>query len=174
MARVKPAAQGGIVYHSVEEADRALCELAALKRQTSAAEDELNAAIDAAKLAALQKTAGARAKTAAIEAALVAYAEYNKPLLFARRKSLELTYGVIGFRLSSKLTLIAKHSWERVLQNLRDNGLCDLIRVREEPDREALKGLPPEHLKDLGCKVQQAEVFYYEITEQELPQGEGV
>lgn len=167
MKRVKPTVPA-IIFKTTEEVDRALGDIAEHKRNLAAIEGVMNAAIDAAKLQAMEDSAFFRAEIAAIEAALVKYAEYNKPELFAKRKSLELTYGTIGYRQSSKLKLLAKHSWERVLQALRDNGLHDLIRTKEEPDKEAMKSLTPEHLKELGCKVVQEDSFFYELSEQEL------
>jgi phage host-nuclease inhibitor protein Gam len=113
-----------------------------------------------------------RAEVAEIEAAIAAYAEYHKPEVFARRKSIDLTFGTIGYRASTKLKLISKMTWERVLQSLRDNGLHDLIRTREEPDKEKMKSLTPEHLQDLGCKVVQEDTFFYELSAQEIQSGD--
>ena len=167
MIRVKPQAIP-LTLKSLEDVDNALGWIAARKRQIAAIEAKMNDAIDKAKAAALEEAEPHKQEIATLEAALVKYAEYNKAELFARRKSLELAFGVIGYRASTKLKLLAKHTWERVLQSLRDNGLHDCIRVKEEVDKEAMKGLTPEHLKDLGCKVVQEDVFFYELSEQEL------
>jgi phage host-nuclease inhibitor protein Gam len=168
MARVKPKTDG-VVFKSIEDVDRALGDIAEHKRSIAAIEAKMNAAIDAAKLQAMEDSAFARAEIAAIEAALVNYVKKNKAELFSDKKSMDLTYGTIGFRLSTKLLLQGKEgSWERVIEALREQELHNLIRVKEEPDKEALKGLKSERLKELGCKVVQVNTFFYEVSEAEL------
>lgn len=66
---------------------------------------ELSAAeeIDRVKLHAATETEPYRQEIAGMEQALIKYAEYHKPDLFAKKKSLELCFGVIGYRASTKL-----------------------------------------------------------------------
>ena len=64
--------------------------------------------------------------------------------MFTKRKSLDLTFGILGFRASGKLRLLPEHTRDSVLQALHDDGRTDLIRVKEEPDKEALKAGTPE------------------------------
>lgn len=173
MTRHKPVAALPLTITSLEEADAVLAKIAARRRFLAVIENNMNEKIDDIKAEAAVLARPHKTDIAELEAALVHYASVNKPEVFGQRKSLELPFGVIGFRASTKLKLIAKHTWERVLQALADNGLVDCIRIKGEVDKEAMKGLSPEHLKELGCKLVQEDAFFYELNEQALS-GEGV
>lgn len=172
MTRIKPLAAAQLIKN-LDEADEVLAQIAALRRNIALIETGLNEAIDALKTKAAAEAEPHRQEIAALEQALTRFAEYHKAELFARRKSCDLTFGSIGYRASSKIKLISKMTWERVLQTLRDTGMQQCIRVQEAPDKEALKALSPEHLRELGCKVVQEDSFFYEIADQELQAGSG-
>lgn len=165
--RVKPVAVVPAIK-SLEEADSILARIAAQKRSINLIEAGMNDDIDIIKVKAAEQAEPYRQEVLALEQALANYAVYHKHDLFAKSKSCKLAFGNLGFRASSKIKLLAKWNWERVLEALRDTQLTKCIRVKEEPDKEALKGLDPEHLKSLGCKVVQEDTFYYELAEQEL------
>lgn len=165
--RIKPVASIPTIT-STEEADSTLARIAALRRTLDCLQTGMNEDVDAIKATAAKDAEPYNQEIAVLEQSLMRYADYHKDSLFKTRKSVELSFGSFGFRASSKLKLIGKMTWERVLQSLRDNGLTTCIRIKEEPDKEALKGLSPERLKDLGCRVVQDDTFYYELAEQEL------
>ena len=172
MTRIKPVAAAPLIK-TLKEADAVLAQIAALRRNIALIETGLNDDIDALKGKAAAEAEPHKQEIAALEQSLARFAEYNKPELFAKRKSCDLTFGSLGFRSSSKIKLLSKMTWERVLQALRDTGLRQCIRTKEEPDKEALKALSPEHLRELGCKVVQEDTFFYEIADQELQPGTG-
>jgi phage host-nuclease inhibitor protein Gam len=167
MPRVKPTSTAPLLKN-LDDVDEALAEIAGHKRVLGSIEASMNDEIDEIKRRAASEAEPIRQEIARMEDAVTRYAAYHKPELFAKKKSLDLTFGVIGYRASSKLRLLSKVTWEAVLQNLRDFDLREFIRVKEEPDKEALKGLPPERLKELGCKVVQEDTFFYELSEQAL------
>ena len=172
MSRIKPAATAPVLK-SLEDVDSALAQIAAQRRQIALIETDMNEAIDTVKANAAAEAEPFRVEIAGLEQSLVRYAEYNKGELFARRKSVELTFGTFGFRASTKLKLLAKMTWARVLQNIHDWNRPELVRVKEEPDKEVMKRLSDQELKELGCKVVQEDVFFYELAEQELGQETG-
>lgn len=102
------------------------------------------------------------------EQALMQFALARREELFKGRKSRELTFGTIGFRVSSSLRTIKKMTWERVLGVLRERGMTNCIRIKEEVDKEALRTLGPNTLADVGCKLVQEDGFFYELNETEL------
>lgn len=61
-----------------------------------------------------------------------------------------------------------KMTWERVLGVLKERGMTNCIRIREEVDKEALRTLGPNTLADVGCKLTQEDAFFYERNEAEL------
>ncbi len=172
MARVKPDYTIPVIK-SLEEADSVLAQLTGMRRYVGLIEAEMNDAIDAVKLKAAKEAESPKLAIARMEQGLARFATENKEELFAKKKSCELSFGTIGFRASSKIRLLSKMTWERVLQTLRDTGMTACIRVKQEPDKEALKALSPEHLRELGCKVVQEDVFFYETADQELKPDAG-
>jgi phage host-nuclease inhibitor protein Gam len=172
MSRIKPTATAPVLQN-LGDVDSALAQIAALRRNVNLIETAMNDEVDGIKLRAAQEAEPFKVEIAMLEQALTRYAEYNKAELFAKRKSVDLTFGVFGFRASTKIKLLAKMTWARVLQNIHDWDRPELIRIKEEPDKDVMKRLSPEELKELGCKVVQEDVFYYELAEQELGQETG-
>lgn len=96
-----------------------------------------------------------------------AWAEAN-PDEFAKRKSIELAHGTIGFRTGTpKLKTLAKITWAKVLDALRASRLAEqFIRIKEEVDKESLLvahanfSLSDGDLRALGVEVAQEESFF--------------
>lgn len=167
MTRVKP--QNIIpTLESLDDVDATLARIAGFKRHVALIEAGMNEDVDRIKLAAAKECEPVKQDIAALEQAVLRYAEAHKTELFTARKSLALSFGVIGYRASTKLKTLRKFTWERVLQTLRDKALPHLIRTKEEVDKEALKGLAPEALAELGVQAVQEDTFFYELDEQEL------
>lgn len=167
MSRVKPV-NIVPVLHSLEQVDATLAEISAKKRTVALIETSLNEDIDKLKLKAASQCESYKQEIASLEQAIIKYADYHKPDLFKVKKSVQLTFGQIGFRTSSKLKVLSKWTWERVLEALEDRGLTNYIRVKKEADKEALKGLAPEKMPGVGVKLVAEDVFFYELEEQEL------
>lgn len=170
MTRVKPV---NIIpsLESLDDVDATLARIAGFKRHIALVEASMNEEMDAIKLRAARECEPVRQDIAALEQAVLRYAEAHKADLFTSRKSLALTFGVIGYRASTKLKTLTKWTWERVLQTLRDRDMRGFIRVKEEVDKEALKGLAPDDLATLGVKAVAEDVFFYELEEQEVAAG---
>jgi phage host-nuclease inhibitor protein Gam len=168
MTRIKPT-DNAPVLKTLDDADAALAEIAGLRRHLALVESSMNEDIDAVKKRAAEEAEPVRQQIAALEQRLLRFTDYHRDELFSGgRKTLALAFGSLGYRASTKLKLLAKWTWDRVLQELRDAQRYDCIRVKEEPDKEILKGLDPEYLKTLGCKVVQEDAFFYEVAEQDL------
>lgn len=167
--RIKPVPAALPVIASLEEADATLAEIAAQRRQITLIDLGAAEEIERIKLSAAAEAEPARQRIAALEQALLRYADYHKPDLFAKKKSLELTFGVIGYRASTKLKTLSKWTWERVLETLKTTeGGARCIRIKEEVDKEALKALSPEKLAEVGVRAVPEDAFFYELDEQQL------
>lgn len=134
---------------AIGEVDRELAILEAAQQESI---DQIKAAT---KLAAepLQN------KKAGLELAIQQYAEANRAE-FVKTKSRELTFGSVGFRLSTR---VAIKNVGNTLQALKDFGLTACIRIKEECDKEAMKNLPLETLHAVGAALKQEDAFGYEI-----------
>ncbi|MDR2075616.1 MAG: host-nuclease inhibitor Gam family protein [Desulfovibrio sp.] len=163
--RVKPAVGVVPAIHTLDEADTLLAEIAGLKRSISLITLGAEERIEAVKKGVAQECDPIREEIAAREEALARFAEYHKGELFTRRKSAQLTFGILGFRASSKLKTLHKWTWERVLGALREAGKRSCLRIKEEVDKEALKTLPPEQLAEFGVRLVTEDSFFYELDE---------
>ena len=171
MPRVKPnIVPMTMPVHSFEDVDTALAQIAARKRQIDLVGLGVAEQVDEIKTRAAAETEPLRLEIAALELAIGRFAEAGKTEFFGKRKSIQLQFGVVGFRASSKLKTLRKWTFERVLNTLRDTGMRDYIRVKEEVDKEKLKGMNPETLAGIGCAVVTEDVFFYELPEQPEPE----
>lgn len=152
--------------NTLEEADVMLSEIAARKRNIDLIKAGLNESVDALKVKAAAEIAPISLEVEALEQALARFGEANKDTLFAKVKSRALAFGEIGFRASTKAVLLnRKWTWERVLAALKEKAL-GCIRVKEEVDKDALRGLKPEDMEAVGVKLQKDDGFYYELKEE--------
>lgn len=102
------------------------------------------------------------------------------PEEFGKKKSLEMTHGVIGFRTGMpKLKTLSGFTFARVLHQLRVVAWgAAFIRIKEEPDKEALlsayatKNISAAELRLVGVRVDQDETFFVEpsVTDTESRQ----
>lgn len=116
---------------------------------------------------------------------LQAYALEKKDELFSKRKSLETTHGILGFRTGTpKLKTLKGFTWASVL-TLVKKFLPDYVRTNEEVNKEKLltdrdTEIPlddsetaeqvcklKEKMKDCGITVVQDETFYVEPKKEE-------
>ncbi len=96
------------------------------------------------------------------------YATTHRETLFGKLKSAASSLGIFGFRTGNpKLSLLnRKWKWTDVLNALKATGQIELIRTKEEPDKDALKKLADTELAAVGLKIDQDEVFFIEPNRQ--------
>lgn len=146
----------------------ALAEIAALDRRISGIESEMQECIDKAKAAASQQVNPLQARRKELSDAVAVYAKLNRQELFAKSKSVDMGFGVIGFRASTRITQIRGVTVEMTLEKLHQYNLSDGIRVKEEINKDAALGWPDERLELVGLKRQQLDTFFIEIKKEEL------
>jgi len=165
MARIKPQA---VVIADLKAAEQALSEIAMIDRNIKGIESNLNEVIDRAKAGAKLKTEPLGIRRKELETALAQFAEHNKAELFQKRKSVELAFGTIGFRLTTSIKTAAKTTWAMILEKVRDYGFSEAIRTKEEVDKEVLRGWSDEKLATVGARRDTKDEFYIEIKAEEL------
>ena len=151
------------------QAEGALAEMAALDRDLSGSEVEMQERIDAATAEASQKSLALVTRRKELADAVAVFAKLNRQELFAKAKSLDLGFGVIGFRLSTKIAQVRGITVEMTLEKLRQYGLADGIRIKEEINKETALGWPDERLELVGLRRQQADTFFIEIKKDAIP-----
>ena len=90
------------------------------------------------------------------------------PRLFANKKSIDLAFGTISFRQSERIVLQNGISDVMALQKLREFGLLDGIRVKEELDRAAMMAWPDSKLEMVGMKRRTVESISVDVKAEEL------
>lgn len=124
MSRIKPAATT-VVIKSTEEADTVLARIAAHKRRIELIDLSAAEEIDEVKARAAAEAEPIKQEIAGLEQSLLRYADYARDELFRGRKSLQLTFGTIGYRLSTKLKTLPKWTssacWNPSRQEIKRN-----------------------------------------------------
>lgn len=146
------------------EVDTCLREIGTIDRELALLEAAQGEQIDAVKAATKAAAEPLQAKKAGLELAIQQYAEANRGE-FIKAKTRELTFGSVGFRLSSRVVI---KNIGNTLQLLKDLALTHCIRVKEECDKEAMKSLPLETLHAVGAALKQEDAFGYEIKREAL------
>lgn len=154
----------GTTLQSWDDVDRCLAEIGRIDRELGLIEAGQQESIDQIKAATKLAAEPLQNKKLGLELAIKDYAEANRAE-FAKVKSRELTFGIIGFRLSTSVVI------KRVadtLQALKDLGLTGCIRTKEELDKDAMRNLPLETLHNVGASLRQVDAFGYEIKREEV------
>lgn len=168
MARIKP---DPYMVLDMAQCEGALAEMAAIDRKLSAIENEMREAVDGAKAKASQLAGPLQARRKELSDAVTVYGKLNRQELFTRSKSLDLGFGVIGFRASTKIVQMRGVTAEMTLERLHQYNLSDGIRTKEEINKEAALGWPDERLELVGLKRQQADTFFIEINKEKVPKN---
>lgn len=157
----------GTTLNSWEEVDSTLQEIAAIDRDLLLVESAGNEKIEEIRKAMKCAAQPLQDKKAAMELAIKEYCESNR-MEFSKIKTKALTFGEVGFRLSTKI--IIKRVAE-TLQALKDLQLFNCIRIKEEPDKEAMKTLTDETLAEIGAGRKIENVFGYTLNLEKLKEA---
>jgi phage host-nuclease inhibitor protein Gam len=156
----------GTQFTTWDDVDQALREIGEIDRDLALIEGDANHAIDELKAKAKTDSKPLLDRKAALELAMKEFCEANRGE-FAKVKTKALTFGSVGFRLSTKVLI------KRVgdtLQALKDLNLTGCIRIKEEIDKEALKNLDGNTLAEVGASLRTENAFGYEIDRAKLPE----
>ncbi|GHU44534.1 hypothetical protein FACS1894190_16000 [Spirochaetia bacterium] len=161
MARLKPSVKK---IETVEDANLVLKEIGLLENQLQNIDGEANARIAEIKAAASEQGKTIRKRITDLSGLLGAYAEYNRDELFVERKSVKLTFGIFGYRKSTSISIKTKTTLE-LLKKLKLNRY---IRVKEEPDREAMAELDDDVLSQVDAVRKVKDDFFCEADKEEI------
>ncbi|MCG8643218.1 MAG: host-nuclease inhibitor Gam family protein [Desulfobacterales bacterium] len=155
--------------NNLDEANQVLEEMAELKRLIDAEEMVMNDEIDAIKAQTEKRVEVLQKEMASFENGLQAFSEQNKTRLFKKNRSVDLTFGQMGFRRATKLATLPKTTWKRVVELLEETGLKSGIRVKKSANKDVLNEWPDEKLEKVGVRRKQTDSFWYEIKEEAIP-----
>lgn len=100
------------------------------------------------------------------ELQLKEFAQANKSELNGKSKS--MTFGKLGFRLSTKLVL--PKCLDNVIKALRKEQMDECIIVKESVNKDAMKQYSEEQILKCGGSLKKEDVFFYETNHDEISQ----
>lgn len=154
----------GTAFQTWDDVDQALREIGEIDRELGLLESAQNESIDNIKAETKNKAVPLADRKTALELAMKEFCEANRAE-FAKVKTKPLTFGSVGFRLSTKVVI---KKIADTLQALKDLGLNQCIRLKEEVDKEAMKNLSTETLAEVGAALKTDNAFGYEIDQAKL------
>lgn len=160
MARYKP---NQAKLETIEDVDLALKEIGLLEKELEAIDADAHKAISVAKEAAKKKGEPIRKRILEISSRIGAFAEYNKDELFKDKKTVELTFGIFGFRKSTSISV--KKTTIDLLQKLKMDAF---IRVKLEPDKEKMADLDDETLSQVDAVRKVKDDFFCQPNKEEI------
>ena len=158
-----------ITLHSWQECDEALRTIGEHQRDIAALESVMNEQIANAKTIAADRAAPLKAQAAELELALRDYAQTHRDDMDGRKSKL-LTFGSVGFRRSTRITLpSAKEKLAAIVARLRAKGMTDCI-TQPDPkvDKDALKKYGAEQVAEVGATLIVEDVFGYDVDAAKL------
>lgn len=139
----------GKTYCDWNDVDDALRRLGEVNMLINDAEGRMTLQVNEIREDYDRETALIREEKAEIEQGIEDFAAAAKDE-FLKTRTKTLTYGTIAYRLSTKIKI---KGVEACIKGLKKLGLIDCVRVKEEPDREAMKNLDPSVLSRLGAEL---------------------
>lgn len=184
--RIKPASNGKI--ESLDDVNMALKDIGLAQKELDAIDAKANAEIAKIKEKAAKDGESLRTKITETASKIQSYAEYNKDELFKDAKSLELSFGKIGYRKSTKISV--KKTTLEMLKKLLEGRQLELqkveteekrnaitvlitkiqscIRVKEEPNKESLGLMDDAFLHSVGASRKITNDFFCEANTEEV------
>ena len=157
------------VIRSWEEVDSALRTIGEIDIETEKKEGLANLRINDIKEKLAAELNGKLARKARLEKDLQEFLDMHQTEL-GQAKSRKLNFGSLGFRFAPpKLKLIAKMTWAKVVEKLKELRLDKFLRYPDpEPDKEALKQADMETMKAVGVRICNDEFFWYEVDREKI------
>jgi phage host-nuclease inhibitor protein Gam len=160
MARLKPNVKK---IESLEDANLTLKEIGLLERELESIDGDAHRQIAEIKTAAVKAGEPVRKRIADLSALLGAFAEYNRAELFKDKKTVQVSFGIFGYRKSTSISV--KKTTLELLEKL---GMDKYIRVKKEPDKEAMAELGDEALAQVDAVRKLKDDFYCEADKEEI------
>jgi phage host-nuclease inhibitor protein Gam len=150
----------GTALQSWADVDTCLADIARTDRELMLIEGAANEKIEEIRKDIKERSQPILEKKAGLELQVKEYCEANRAE-FTKTKTKALTFGEVGFRLSTRIMI--KRIAE-TLQALKDLDLKQCISIKEEPDKEAMKALTDETLAEVGASRKTDNTFGYTLN----------
>lgn len=156
--------------HSWEDVNDALRQIAEAQIALGEIQSDLQKQILGAQKVAEEQSKPLNDNVAKLEREIKSFVTDHRDEM-GKTKSVVLTFGEVGFRLSTSVSLPrAKEKLEEIIRRLKSRQMTDCIVVEEKVSKEALKKYGEDTVNAVGATWKQSDVFGYEVNIAKLEQ----
>ena len=156
--------------HSWEDVNDALRQIAEAQIALGEIQSDMQKQILGAQKVAEEQSKPLNDNVAKLEREIKSYVTDHRDEM-GKTKSMVLTFGEVGFRLSTSVSLPrAKEKLEEIIRRLKSRQMTDCIVVEEKVSKEALKKYGEDTVNAVGATWKQSDVFGYEVNIAKLEQ----
>lgn len=156
--------------HSWEDVNDALRQIAEAQIALGEIQSDLQKQILGAQKVAEEQSKPLNDNVAKLEREIKSFVTDHRDEM-GKTKSMVLTFGEVGFRLSTSVSLPrAKEKLEEIIRRLKSRQMTDCIVVEEKVSKEALKKYGEDTVNAVGATWKQSDVFGYEVNIAKLEQ----
>lgn len=156
--------------HSLEDVNDALRQIAEAQIALGEIQSDMQKQILGAQKVAEEQSKPLNDNVAKLEREIKSFVTDHRDEM-GKTKSVVLTFGEVGFRLSTSVSLPrAKEKLEEIIRRLKSRQMTDCIVVEEKVSKEALKKYGEDTVNAVGATWKQSDVFGYEVNIAKLEQ----
>lgn len=156
--------------HSWEDVNDALRQIAEAQIALGEIQSDMQKQILGAQKVAEEQSKPLNDNVAKLEREIKSFVTDHRDEM-GKTKSVVLTFGEVGFRLSTSVSLPrAKEKLEEIIRRLKSRQMTDCIVVEEKVSKEALKKYGEDTVNAVGATWRQSDVFGYEVNIAKLEQ----
>ena len=156
--------------HSWEDVNDALRQIAEAQIALGEIQSDMQKQILGAQKVAEEQSKPLNDNVAKLEREIKSFVTDHRDEM-GKTKSMVLTFGEVGFRLSTSVSLPrAKGKLEEIIRRLKSRQMTDCIVVEEKVSKEALKKYGEDTVNAVGATWKQSDVFGYEVNIAKLEQ----
>lgn len=156
--------------HSWEDVNDALRQIAEAQIALGEIQSDMQKQILGAQKVAEEQSKPLNDNVAKLEREIKSFVTDHRDEM-GKTKSMVLTFGEVGFRLSTSVSLPrAKEKLEEIIRRLKSRQMTDCIVVKEKVSKEALKKYGEDTVNAVGATWKQSDVFGYEVNIAKLEQ----
>lgn len=150
--------------HSWEDVNDALRQIAEAQIALGEIQSDMQKQILGAQKVAEEQSKPLNDNVAKLEREIKSFVTDHRDEM-GKTKSMVLTFGEVGFRLSTSVSLPrAKEKLEEIIRRLKSCQMTDCIVVEEKVSKEALKKYGEDTVNAVGATWKQSDVFGYEVN----------
>lgn len=148
---------------SLSEADSMLHEMADLKAKIRKVQADADIAVNAIKESMMDTVRPMLEQIEAMEKSLAVYSEYNRTELFNDKKTIELQFGLFGYRQSTSVSVK-----KTTLELLQKHGFDEAISIKPTVNKEIMRSWSIERLALVDATLVVEDKFWIETKENGL------